>query len=133
MCIYKTHGNPHAHVILRGGKEPNYHATDIKSTQEKLNASEINAGIMVDCSHGNSYKDHTKQINVAQSIAEQVASGEKGISGVMIESFLKAGNQKVVNGKAEVYGQSITDACVDLATGEEMLAILANAVKSSRD
>lgn len=133
MCIYKTHGNPHAHVILRGGKEPNYHATDIKSTQEKLNASEINAGIMVDCSHGNSYKDHTKQINVAQSIAEQVASGEKGISGVMIESFLKAGNQKVVDGKAAVYGQSITDACVDLATSEDMLAILAKAVKSSRD
>ena len=129
MCIYQTHGNPHAHVILRGGKEPNYHVEDVNDTKAKLTANEINAGIMIDCSHGNSYKDHTKQIDVARSIAKQVAEGSKNISGVMIESFLVEGNQKVVDGQPLVYGQSITDACVNLSTSEEILEILASAVK----
>lgn len=132
MCIYQTHGNPHAHVILRGGKEPNYHVEDVNDTKAKLTANEINAGIMIDCSHGNSYKDHTKQIDVARSIAKQVAEGSKNISGVMIESFLVEGNQKVVDGKATTYGQSITDACVNLSTSEEMLALLAESVAKSR-
>lgn len=132
MCIYQTHGNPHAHVILRGGKEPNYHVEDVNDTKAKLTANEINAGIMIDCSHGNSYKDHTKQIDVARSIAKQVAEGSKNISGVMIESFLVEGNQKVVDGKAPTYGQSITDACVNLSTSEEMLALLAESVAKSR-
>jgi len=132
MCIYQTHGNPHAHVILRGGKEPNYHVEDVNDTKAKLTANEINAGIMIDCSHGNSYKDHTKQIDVARSIAKQVAEGSKNISGVMIESFLVEGNQKVVDGKAPTYGQSITDACVNLSTSEEILALLAESVAKSR-
>jgi len=132
MCIYQTHGNPHAHVILRGGKEPNYHADNVSQTKTKLSANEINAGIMIDCSHGNSYKDHTKQIDVARSIANQVMNGSDSISGVMIESFLVEGNQKVIDGKAATYGQSITDACVNLDTSEDMLAMLAQAVANSR-
>ena len=132
MCIYQTHGNPHAHVILRGGKEPNYHADNVSETKAKLSANEINAGIMIDCSHGNSYKDHTKQIDVARSIADQVVNGSDSISGVMIESFLVEGNQKVIDGKAATYGQSITDACVNLDTSEDMLAMLAQAVANSR-
>jgi len=132
MCIYQTHGNPHAHVILRGGKTPNYFPADIEKTQQALKKVDINAGIMIDCSHGNSYKDHNKQIDVAQSIAEQIASGTTGISGVMIESFIVPGNQKVVADKPLTYGQSITDACVDIATTENMLKLLAAAVTNQR-
>lgn len=132
MCIYQTHGNPHAHVILRGGKTPNYHADDIKQTQMALYKAEINAGIMVDCSHGNSYKDHNKQIDVVRSIAQQISSGTAGISGVMIESFIVPGNQKVVADTPLTYGQSITDACVDLTTTTDMLAILAASVSTRR-
>lgn len=132
MCIYQTHGNPHAHVILRGGKTPNYQKEYIVQTKDKLGTNDINSGIMVDCSHGNSFKDHTKQIDVARDIAQQVANGEKNISGVMIESFLIEGNQKVTHDTPLTYGQSITDACVNLTTSEEMLTILANAVTMSR-
>ena len=132
MCIYQTHGNPHAHVILRGGKTPNYHPDDINSTLDKLKSNNINAGIMIDCSHGNSYKDHNKQIDVAKSIAEQISSGNKNISGVMIESFLVEGNQKVIDKDSLTYGQSITDACVDLPASEIMLTLLSDAIKASR-
>jgi 3-deoxy-7-phosphoheptulonate synthase len=87
---------------------------------------------MVDCSHGNSYKDHKQQINVAQSLADQMADGDTSVFGVMIESFLVEGNQKVEAIDDLTYGQSITDACVDLAESENMLDILANAVKANR-
>ncbi len=129
MCIYQTHGNPFAHVILRGGKEPNYHESDIKETCQQLEKAQLSHSIMVDCSHGNSYKDHTKQIDVARSLAEQIQAGENSIFGVMIESFLTAGNQAVVPGEPLVYGQSITDACVDLDVSEQIFALLADAVK----
>lgn len=132
MCIYQTHGNPHAHAILRGGKTPNYHADDINSTLDKLASNDINAGIMIDCSHGNSYKDHNKQIDVARSIAEQISAGKQGISGVMVESFLVEGNQKVIDKDNLTYGQSITDACVDLSVSKEMLTLLSDAIKNSR-
>lgn len=132
MCIYQTHGNPHAHVILRGGKTPNYHEDDIKQTQKLLTKADINTRIMVDCSHGNSYKDHKKQIDVAKSIADQIENGDKSIFGLMVESFLVEGNQKVVSVDTLTYGQSITDACVDLVESEEIINILANAVSVSR-
>lgn len=132
MCIYRTHGNPYAHVILRGGKEPNYHPKDIKNTCEQLSQADIKERIMVDCSHGNSYKDHNKQIDVARSLAEQIAQGEQSIFGVMIESFIEAGNQAVKPGTPLIYGQSITDACVDLHVSEEILALLADAVKQRK-
>ena len=129
MCIYRTHGNPFAHVILRGGKVPNYHQDDIKHTCEQLNQAALKPCIMVDCSHGNSYKDHNKQVDVARSLAQQITQGEQSIFGVMIESFIEAGNQAVKADTPLVYGQSITDACVDLDVSEEMLVILAEAVK----
>jgi len=132
MCIYQTHGNPHAHVILRGGKTPNYHADDIQQTRESLNKSDIQTKIMVDCSHGNSYKDHKKQIDVAKSIAHQIENGESSIFGLMIESFLVEGNQKVVPGNPLTYGQSITDACVNLTESEEIITLLAKAVSVAR-
>ncbi|QBG34753.1 3-deoxy-7-phosphoheptulonate synthase [Litorilituus sediminis] len=129
MCIYQTHGNPYAHIILRGGKEPNYHASDISSACQQLDKANLTQSIMVDCSHGNSYKDHNKQIDVARSLAEQIRAGENSIFGVMIESFLTAGNQAVIPGEPLVYGQSITDACVDLNVSEQIFALLADAVK----
>ena len=132
MCIYQTHGNPFAHVILRGGKEPNYHQKDIESACSTLEKASIKPRIMIDCSHGNSYKDHNKQINVAESVAEQMSNGNQSIFGVMIESFLVAGNQKVETNQALTYGQSITDACIDLATSEKLLSVLANAVTNKR-
>jgi len=132
MCIYQTHGNPHAHVILRGGKTPNYHADDIQQTRESLNKADIQTKIMVDCSHGNSYKDHKKQIDVAKSIAHQIENGESSIFGLMIESFLVEGNQKVVPDNPLTYGQSITDACVNLTESEEIITLLAKAVSVAR-
>ena len=129
MCIYRTHGNPFAHVILRGGKVPNYHQQDIKETCDKLEKANLQQSIMIDCSHGNSCKDHTKQIDVARSIAQQISQGEQSIFGVMIESFIEAGSQAVQVDTPLVYGQSITDACVDLKVSEDILTILANAVK----
>ncbi|WP_440876780.1 3-deoxy-7-phosphoheptulonate synthase [Thalassotalea sp. PLHSN55] len=131
MCIYQTHGNPSAHVILRGGKEPNYSAEHVSDVAEKLSQAKVETKIMVDCSHGNSCKDHNKQIDVARSIAEQVATGDSAIFGVMIESFLVAGNQSVLPNEPLVYGQSITDACVDLDTSADILALLADAVSQA--
>ncbi len=130
MCIYQTHGNPFAHVILRGGKMPNYHSEDIKDTCQHLEEANLSQSIMIDCSHGNSYKDHNKQIDVARDIAKQISQGEKSIFGVMIESFIKPGNQSVKEGVPLTYGQSITDACIDLAVSEEILAVLADSVKT---
>lgn len=130
MCVYQTHGNPFAHVILRGGKVPNYHVADIKDTCQQLATASLPQRIMIDCSHGNSFKDHTKQIDVARSLAKQIRQGEDSIFGVMIESFLVAGKQAVKEGTPLTYGQSITDACVDLTDSEELLAVLANSIKT---
>jgi len=130
MCIYQTHGNPFAHVILRGGKTPNYQEEYIKATCETLAKSALAEKVMIDCSHGNSYKDHNKQMDVAQSLAEQIQAGNQSIFGVMIESFLVEGNQKVVAEQPLVYGQSITDKCINLDTSEEVLDVLANAIKT---
>lgn len=130
MCIYQTHGNPFAHVILRGGKEPNYHAKDIAKTCDLLRGVNLSERIMIDCSHGNSYKDHTKQALVATSIADQLKQGNSTIFGVMIESFIVAGNQNVEPNKPLVYGQSITDACIDLVASEKILIELASSVEN---
>tara|TARA_B110000211_G_scaffold140568_1_gene160669 strand:- start:29758 stop:30810 length:1053 start_codon:yes stop_codon:yes gene_type:complete len=130
MCIYQTHGNPFAHVILRGGKTPNYHQSDIEATGKTLAKAGLTDKVMIDCSHGNSYKDHNKQIDVARSLAEQIQQGNQSVFGVMIESFLVAGNQKVLADQPLTYGQSITDACINLDTSEEILDVLANAVNS---
>ena len=130
MCIYQTHGNPHAHVILRGGKEPNFSASHIKETKEQLASQNIETKIMVDCSHGNSFKDHKKQIEVAKSLSEQLSNNEDAIFGVMIESFLVEGNQKVVNVNDLTYGQSITDACVDMDESAKILDLLAEGAKA---
>jgi len=132
MCIYQTHGNPYAHVILRGGKAPNYQQSDINSTGETLNKAGLKNRIMIDCSHGNSYKDHNKQIDVARSLRKQIEQGDNAVFGVMVESFLVEGNQKVVDVNKLTYGQSITDACINLDTSISLLDELSAAVQSKR-
>jgi 3-deoxy-7-phosphoheptulonate synthase len=132
MCIYQTHGNPFAHVILRGGKEPNYHAENISKTGEVLAKAGLENRIMIDCSHGNSFKDHNKQIDVARSLRTQMEQGDNAIFGVMVESFLVEGNQKVVDVNKLTYGQSITDACINLDTSVSLLDELSAAVQAKR-
>ncbi|WOH38326.1 3-deoxy-7-phosphoheptulonate synthase [Thalassotalea fonticola] len=130
MCIYRTAGNPFAHVILRGGKEPNYAQEHVTHACQQLDNAKLTPSIMVDCSHGNSEKNHAKQINVSLDLAEQIKGGSTNIFGVMIESFLVEGNQKVVDVNDLIYGQSITDACVNLQQSEEILNILQDAIKA---
>lgn len=130
MCIYQTSGNPFAHLILRGGKLPNYSQQDITSACEQLSAAKYTPSVMVDCSHGNSEKDHRKQMTVAKELATQLNNGSTAVFGVMIESFLVEGNQKVISGQELTYGQSITDACVNLEQSTEILDVLSIAVKA---
>jgi 3-deoxy-7-phosphoheptulonate synthase len=121
--IIQTTGNPDVHIVLRGGtRKPNYHAEDIALTEESLRKNGLFQTIMVDCSHGNSNKDYTKQADVLDNVIGQVVAGNNSISGIMIESFLSAGNQKVPADISQwQYGVSITDACIDWATTEKIL------------
>jgi 3-deoxy-7-phosphoheptulonate synthase len=116
VAIVQTNGNPDCHVILRGGKAPNYDAASVEAACADLVKAKLPATLMVDCSHANSSKRHEKQLEVARDIAAQVAGGSTRVFGVMIESHLQAGAQKFTPGKdvpsALAYGQSITDACL---------------------
>jgi 3-deoxy-7-phosphoheptulonate synthase len=125
-AIVHTKGNMDGHVILRGGKEPNYSEEHVHATAASLEAQKLPSRIMVDCSHANSFKDFRRQSAVAQDIAEQIAHGSRHILGVMVESNLKAGNQPLLVGNLE-YGLSITDACVDLEDTARILDTLAEA------
>lgn len=125
-AIVHTNGNPDCHVILRGGKEPNYSSSHVQAAREQLAKAGLDAKLMIDCSHANSNKDYTRQMIVAQDIAEQLKNGENAIMGVMVESHLVEGRQD----KPETYGQSITDACIGWDTTEELLALLADAQRS---
>ncbi|MFB6325002.1 3-deoxy-7-phosphoheptulonate synthase [Pantoea deleyi] len=128
MTIYQTSGNPHGHVILRGGKQPNYHASDVAAAAESLAAFNLPPQLVIDFSHGNCLKQHRRQMDVAADVAEQIKSGSRAVAGVMIESFLQEGNQKVVSGQPLVYGQSITDPCLGWQESESVLELLAGAV-----
>jgi 3-deoxy-7-phosphoheptulonate synthase len=132
--IVRTTGNPDGHLVLRGGAaKPNYEATDIEAAVTALKKKTMNSHIMIDCSHGNSRKDYRQQVNVLDSINQQIEAGSEHIAGVMIESHLIAGNQSIPeNGQPSVYGQSITDACVNWETTKTMLHNLANAVAKGR-
>lgn len=137
-AIVMTKGNSSAHIILRGGTDgPNYSAEHVEAAQALLKKSGIEgSGIMIDCSHANSGKKHENQPLVSAAIAEQVASGSREIVGVMIESNLVEGAQKLEPGQTDVsklvYGQSVTDACVNISTTGEMLRTLAKAVSKRR-
>jgi 3-deoxy-7-phosphoheptulonate synthase len=134
-AITRTSGNDHCFVILRGGtKGTNYDAESIKTAKEALHKKDLRHGLMVDCSHGNSNKDHRNQPKVAAVVAEQLRAGETGIIGLMIESNINEGNQKVpAEGPSALKkGVSITDACIDWETTETVLQDLAAAVRERR-
>jgi 3-deoxy-7-phosphoheptulonate synthase len=136
VAIVQTNGNKDCHVILRGGKAPNYDAQSVHEACEALTASKLPARLMVDCSHANSAKQFERQLDVAKDVAEQIASGSKSVFGVMVESHLLEGAQKFTPGKHKVedlvYGQSITDACLGWDDSEAVLAVLSKAVATRR-
>jgi len=123
ISIVRTTGNPDVHIVLRGGNDkPNYQADDIAQTQKKLDKAGIKSTMMVDCSHANSLKDHNRQEAVMQEVMEQIAAGNANIGSLMIESYLKEGNQKMADSLEDLeYGVSITDKCINWETTERML------------
>ena len=131
-AIFQTVGNDGCHVILRGGTRtgPNYDADHIAKVCGRLAAKALPDRVMVDCSHGNSLKDHHRQADVAASICEQIAGGSRQIFGAMLESHLVEGRQDHVPGQPSVYGQSITDACLSLSQTEPLLERLAEAQRT---
>ena len=130
IAMLKTAGDNDVHIILRGGKVPNYDKESVENTLTALKEAEVNESIMIDASHGNSQKKFKQQIPVIQSISEQIAEGNENIKGVMIESHLNEGNQKI--GDSLNYGQSITDACMGWEDTISCLNILNQAVLTRR-
>ncbi len=131
-AIFETRGNHDCHIILRGGKQPNYARTDVQAACALLHKSGLREQVMIDLSHANSSKQHAKQIDVAQDVAAQIAAGETRITGVMIESHLEEGRQDIVAGQPLAYGVSVTDACISFAQTVPVLQQLAAAVRSRR-
>ncbi|RXS98180.1 3-deoxy-7-phosphoheptulonate synthase [Silvibacterium dinghuense] len=132
-AILLTSGNPDCHIILRGGRGvTNYDAEAVASTVAQMGKTGVPARIMIDCSHANSGKDHRRQGAVCRDVAGQIAGGNRHVMGIMIESNLVAGAQSLVNGKAPVYGQSITDACIDWPETLVLLRELAEATRARR-
>ena len=136
VAIVHTNGNRDCHVILRGGKAPNYDAVSVAAACAELEKAKLTPSLMVDCSHANSSKQHEKQVEVARDIAQQIAGGSRSVFGVMIESHLNAGAQKFTPGKDDAdaldYGKSITDACLGWEHSLESLEVLSAAVKARR-
>ena len=128
-AIVETGGNEDCHIILRGGQKPNYDAESVQSISKQLKESGVNPRVMVDFSHANSEKQFKKQLSVCDNICQQLLDGEKNIFGVMVESFIEEGNQKLVNGKAEIFAKSITDGCIGWGDTENLLGKLS---KSNR-
>ncbi len=131
-AIFSTTGNKDCHIILRGGKQPNYDAESVNKAAQQLEKANLNNKIMIDCSHANSGKDHTKQADVCRDIAGQISNGDSRIFGIMLESHLVAGRQNIVEGEDLIYGQSITDACIDWSETEVLIKEMAEAVKARR-
>lgn len=131
-AIFTTHGNEDCHIILRGGDEPNYDASHVDQVAQELSECGAKANLMIDFSHANSQKKFKKQIDVAENIAQQVAEGDTRIIGAMIESHLVEGRQNCSDKDNLVYGQSITDACINWDDSYEVLTKLSEAVQQRR-
>ena len=131
-AIFQTTGNEDCHIILRGGKQPNYDMFSVEDSQKMLEKAGLPARIMIDASHSNSRKIPARQLDVVTDIAAQVARGNRSIIGLMIESNLVEGRQDVVEGKPLTYGQSITDPCVKWDDTLPVLQALAEAVRQRR-
>ncbi|MDY0071414.1 MAG: 3-deoxy-7-phosphoheptulonate synthase AroG [Thauera sp.] len=131
-AIVTTRGNEDCHVILRGGKEPNYDAASVDAACQALAANGVSGKVMIDLSHANSRKQHKLQVEVAEDVARQLAAGEDRIIGVMVESHLVEGRQDLVPGKPLEYGKSITDACIGWDDGLHVMEALAEGVRQRR-
>ncbi|HSH28520.1 MAG TPA: 3-deoxy-7-phosphoheptulonate synthase AroG [Thiohalobacter sp.] len=132
-AIFSTRGNDDCHIILRGGRQPNYDAVSIDQASQELEAAGLPPRLMVDFSHANSLKQHKRQLIVGQDVAGQIAAGDNRIVGVMAESHLKGGRQDVVPGQELMFGQSITDACIGWDETVGLLEQLAAAVRHRRE
>ena len=136
VAIVHTDGNKDCHVILRGGKAPNYDAESVTAACKELEAAKLPPTLMVDCSHANSSKQHEKQLDVAREVAAQVSGGSRCVFGVMVESHIHGGAQKFTPGKDDVnaleYGKSITDACIGWDGAQTILQVLSDAVRARR-
>ena len=132
-AIFSTAGNDDCHIILRGGKKPNYDAPSVDAAAKELENAGLAPKLMIDFSHANSSKQHVRQIDVGREVATQIAAGDGRIIGAMIESHLKAGRQDVIPGKELIYGQSITDACISWDDSVPLLETLAAAVRERRN
>jgi len=131
-AIFETRGNTDCHVILRGGKQPNYSAADVNAACALLKGAGLREQVMVDVSHANSSKQHRRQIDVAADVAAQIAAGDTRITGLMIESHLQEGRQDIVPGQPLAHGISVTDACISMEQTVPVLQSLAAAVRARR-
>ena len=131
-AIVSTAGNEDCHIILRGGKAPNYDAASVEAAAKGLAEAGLAQRLMIDFSHANSSKNPQKQVDVGNDVAQQLAAGDDRIFGVMVESHLKAGRQDLVPGKPLVYGQSITDGCISWEDSHKLLDTLADGVRQRR-
>ena len=132
ITVYQTKGNQYSHVVLRGGEKPNYDTRSVQSCEKHLINSELPNKIMIDCSHGNTNKDFTLQPKVDKSIVNQVKKGSKSIMGLMLESNINEGNQKITENLDDLkYGVSLTDACINWETTEELLLNLRTTLNSN--
>ena len=136
VAIVETKGNKDCHVILRGGKTPNYDAASVAAACAEIEAAKLDCTLMVDCSHANSAKQYERQLDVARDVAAQITAGSRCIFGVMVESHLVAGAQKFSAGKDDpaklTYGQSITDGCLGWDDSMAALRVLSEAVRARR-
>ena len=132
VAVIATAGNPDCHIILRGGRQPNYDAAAIEDAASRMVKAGLAPRLIVDLSHGNSSKQFAKQLDVGQAVADQLAAGDQRITGVMIESFIQEGRQDPKPGCALTYGQSITDACIGWDATGTLLEILAAGARQRR-
>jgi len=132
-AIFNTTGNEDTHIILRGGSRPNYDQESVAEAANEMESAGLRPNLMIDFSHANSRKQHDKQIEVARDVASQIRRGNNNITGVMIESHLVAGRQDLIEGRDLVYGQSITDACINWDDSVPVLEQLAAAVRERRE
>ncbi|MDO6617511.1 MULTISPECIES: 3-deoxy-7-phosphoheptulonate synthase [unclassified Shewanella] len=131
VSLLQTAGNPDGHVILRGGKTPNYDADSVAECEAQLHQAKLNARLIIDCSHGNSSKDYTRQTLVCEDVFKQIHAGNRSIIGVMLESHLNEGNQSSNKPLSELaYGVSVTDSCINWQTTETLLRSNANLLKT---
>lgn len=129
-AVFRTTGNPYAHIVLRGGSKPNYDAASIAACEKALAEAGLPVNIVVDCSHGNSNKDYRLQPTAFNSVIDQIEAGNQSVVGFMLESHLNEGNQPLLKDRAKLkYGVSITDACINWVTTEELLLSAHNRLK----